>query len=220
MHTHTHSHTSVAKEWDIFNNLREQYTKHSSLQRNPNFAKTSLDVKSVEGSIAKQIKVLTSWKTEASMNINELVKSLNEKRQKILHALKSLVCLQDEVTSKKLLNSLRHRIKQMTLTKNFAVNTQITVIVSCNNICSLLWESVVETLIEIENSNTSRWSRLLDKLLSISELIQLANLDSTAVSMDKLLFYVPSRFVDLTIVANLLLSHLPLLLVKKMSISC
>ena len=177
-------------------------------------------MKSVEGSIAKQIKVLTSWKTEASMNINELVKSLNEKRQKILHALKSLVCLQDEVTSKELLNSLCHRIKQMTLTKNFAVNAQITVIVSCNNICSLLWESVVETLIEIENSNTSRWSRLLNKLLSISELIQLANLDSTAVSMDKLLFYIPSRFIDLSIVANLLLSHLPLLLVIKMSISC
>ena len=177
-------------------------------------------MKSVEGSIAEQIKVLTSWKTEASMSINELVKSLNEKRQKILHALKSLVCLQAKVTSKELLNSLRHRIKQMTLTKNFAVNTQITVNISFNNSCSLSWESAVETLIEIENSNPSRWSRLLHKLLSISELIQLANLDSTAVSMDKLLFYVPSRFIDLSIVANLLLSHLPFLLVKKLSISC
>ena len=76
------------------------------------------------------------------------------------------------------------------------------------------WESAIETLIEIENSNTSRWKHLLHKLLSISELIQLANLlrDSTAVSMDELLFYVPSRFKDLS---NQLLSHLPLLLVKK-----
>ena len=78
-------------------------------------------------------------------------------------------------------------------------------------------ESAVETLTNIENSNASRWSRLLHKLFSISELIQLANLlrDSTAVSMDELLFYVPSRFKDLSIVANQLLSHLPLLLVKK-----
>ena len=75
-------------------------------------------------------------------------------------------------------------------------------------------ESAVETLTNIENSNASRWSRLLHKLFSISELIQLANLlrDSTAVSMDELLFYVPSRFKDLS---NQLLSHLPLLLVKK-----
>ena len=75
-------------------------------------------------------------------------------------------------------------------------------------------ESAIETLTNIENSNASRWSRLLHKLFSISELIQLANLlrDSTAVSMDELLFYVPSRFKDLS---NQLLSHLPLLLVKK-----
>ena len=108
------------------------------------------------------------------------------------------------MTSKELLNSLRRRIKQMTLTKNFAVNTQTTVSFS------LSWESANEVLIEIENSNTSRWNRLLHKLLSISELIQLVNLlrDSTGVSMDELLFYVPSRFKDLSIPANQLLSHL------------
>ena len=52
---------------------------------------------------------------------------------------------------------------------------------------------------EIENSNTYRGNHLLHKLLSISELIQLANLlrDSTAVSMDEMLFYVPSRFKDI-----------------------
>ena len=61
--------------------------------------------------------MLISWKTEASIGINELVKSLNEKREKILDALKSLVFLQAKVTSKALVNSLRRRIKQMTLTK-------------------------------------------------------------------------------------------------------
>ena len=85
-----------------------------------------LDMKSVEDNIAEQIKVLISWKTKASIGINELVKSLNEKLEKILDALKSLVCLQAKVTSKELLNSLHRGIKQMTLTKNFAVNTQTT----------------------------------------------------------------------------------------------
>ena len=124
---------------------------------------------------------------------------------------------QAKVTSKELLNSLRRRIKQMTLTKNFAVNTQTTVNISCSNNCSLSWKSAIETLIEIENSNTSRWKHLLHKLLSISELIQLANLlrGSTAVSTDELLFYVPSRLKDLSIVVNQLISHLPLLFVKK-----
>ena len=89
-------------------------------------------MKSVEDNIAEQIKVLISWKTKASIGINELVKSLNEKREKILDALKSLVCLQAKVTSKELLNSLHRRIKQMTLTKNFSVNVQNT----CYN-CSL-----------------------------------------------------------------------------------
>ena len=116
------TYTSVAKEWDVFNNLREQYTKYSSLQSNSNLAKTLLDVQSAEDNIAEQVKVLILWKTEASIGINELVKSLNEKREKILDALKSLVCLQAKVTSKELPNSLRHRIKQMTLTKNFAAN--------------------------------------------------------------------------------------------------
>ena len=104
----------------------------------------------------------------------------------------------------------------MALTKNFAVNTQTTVNISRTNTCSLSWESTIETLIKIENSNTSRWNHLLHKLLSVSELIQLANLlrDSAAVSMDELLFYVPSKFKDLS-TANQLLSHLPLLLVKK-----
>ena len=180
-------------KWDIFNNLHEQYAKYSSLQRNSNLAKTLLDVKPVEDNIAEQIKGLISWKTEATIGINELVKSLNEKREKILDVLKSLVCLQAKVTSKELLNSLRRRIKQMALTKSFAVNAQTTVNISCNNNCSLSWESAIETLIEIENSNTSRWNRLLHKLLSISELIRLANLlrNSTAVSMDELLFYIP-----------------------------
>ena len=157
---------------------------------------------------------MISWKTEASIGINELVKSLNEKREKILDALKSLVCLQAKVTSKELLNSLRRRIKQMALTKNFSVNTQTSVNISCNNNCSLSWESATETLIENENCNASSWNGFLHKLLSISELIQLANLlrDSTAVSMDEL---VPSRFKDLSIVANQLLSHLPLLFIKK-----
>ena len=102
----------------------------------------------------------------------------------------------------------------MALTKNFSVNTQTTVNIPCNNDCSLSWESATETLIEIENSNTSSWNSFLHKLLSIFELIQLANLlrDSTAVSMDEL---VPSRFKDLSIVANQLLSHLPLLFIKK-----
>ena len=76
-------------------------------------------MKSVEDNIAEQIKVLILWKTKASIGINELVKSLNEKWEKILDALKSLVCLQAKVTSKELLNFLHHRIKQMTLTKNF-----------------------------------------------------------------------------------------------------
>ena len=101
------TYTSVAKEWDIFNNLREQYNKYSSLQHNSNLAKTLLDMKSVEDNIAEQIKVLISWKTEASIGNNELVKSLNAKREKILDAMKSLVCLQAKVTSKELLNSLR-----------------------------------------------------------------------------------------------------------------
>ena len=109
--------TSVAKEWDIFHNLREQYTKYSLLQRNSNLAKTLLDMKSVEDNIAEQIKVLISWKTEASIGINELFKSLNEKREKILDTLKSLVYLQAKVKSKELLNSLCRRIKQMTLIK-------------------------------------------------------------------------------------------------------
>ena len=128
--------------------------------------------------------------------------------------------MQAKVTSKELLNSLRRRIKQMTSTKNFAVNTQATVNISCNNNCSLSWESAIETIsTKIEKSNTSRWNRLLHKFLSISELIQLANLPraSTAVSMGELLFYVPSRFKDLSIIANQLLSHLPLLLVKKLN---
>ena len=43
----------------------------SSLQRNSNLAKKLLDVKSVEDNIAEQIKVLISWKTEASAGINE-----------------------------------------------------------------------------------------------------------------------------------------------------
>ena len=73
---------SVEKEWDIFNNLREQYTKYSSLQRNSNLAKTLLDVKSIEDNMAEQTKVLISWKIEASIGINELVKSLNEEREK------------------------------------------------------------------------------------------------------------------------------------------
>ena len=73
---------SVEKEWDIFNNLREQYTKYSSLQRNSNLAKTLLDVKSIEDNIAEQTKVLISWKIEASIGINELVKSMNEEREK------------------------------------------------------------------------------------------------------------------------------------------
>ena len=101
------TYASVSKEWDIFDNLREQYTKYYLLQRNSNLAKTLLDVKSVEDNIAEQIKVLISWKTEASIGNNELVKSLNAKREKILDAMKSLVCLQAKVTSKELLNSLR-----------------------------------------------------------------------------------------------------------------
>ena len=48
------TYTSVAKKWDIFNNLREHYTKYSSLQRNSNLATTLLDVKSVEDNIAEQ----------------------------------------------------------------------------------------------------------------------------------------------------------------------
>ena len=194
---------SCAK-WDIFNNLHEQDTKYSSLQRNSNLVKTLLDVKSVEDNIAEQIKGLISWKTEATIGINELVKSLNEKREKILDALKSLVCLQAKVTSKELLNSLRRQIKQKTLTKSFAVNAQTTVNISCSNNCSLSWERAIETLIEIENSNTSRWNRLFHKLLSISELIRLANLlrNSTAVSMDELLFYIPLSLKDLSIFAN------------------
>ena len=102
------TYTSVAKEWDIFNNLREQYTKCSSLQRNSNLVKTLLDVKSVEDNLAEQIKVLISWKIEASIGINELFKSLNKKRENILDALKSLAFLQAKVTNKELLNLLRH----------------------------------------------------------------------------------------------------------------
>ena len=96
---------SVAKEWDVFNNFREQYTKCSSLQRNSNLVKTLLDVKSVEDNLAEQIKVLISWKIEASIGINELVKSLNEKRENILDALKSLAFLQAKVTNKEFIAS-------------------------------------------------------------------------------------------------------------------
>ena len=85
-----------------------------------------LDMKSVEDNIAEQIKVLILWKTKASIGIYELVKSLNEKWEKILDALKLLVCLQAKVTSKELLDSLQRQIKQMTLTKNFSVNAQTT----------------------------------------------------------------------------------------------
>ena len=102
------TYASVAREWDIFNNLREQYTKYSSLQCNSNLAKTLLDIKSVEDNIAEEIKVLILRKTEASIDIFELVKSLNEKQEKIVDALKSLVCLHAKVTSKELLNSLHH----------------------------------------------------------------------------------------------------------------
>ena len=97
-------------KWDIFNNFHEQYTKYSSLQRNLSLAKTLLDVKSVEDNIAEQIKGLISWKTEATIGINELVKSLNEKREKLLDALKSLVCLQAKVTSKELLTNCQYLV--------------------------------------------------------------------------------------------------------------
>ena len=56
--------------------------------------------------------------TNSSPGINDLVKNLTEKKYQNLNIVKTLLQLQNKVTTKETLNSLKRRLKQMMATQN------------------------------------------------------------------------------------------------------
>ena len=133
--------------------------------------------------------------TKSSLGINDLVKNLTQKKYQVLNIVKTLLQLQNKVTTKGTLNSLRLRLKQMMATQNYTGTAKDRITVSCSNDCSLSWDSALKLLVEIENGVAGSWRRLHENFLSISELVSLATLlkDSTAVSEKEFAFYVPTR---------------------------
>ena len=186
---------SVAKDWSIFNYLRGQYKDYLTLKRKSNLSKTLSQIGSIEDVLSEELNSVAMIVTKSSIGINELVKNLTEKKSQILNVAKTLLQLQNKVTSKENLNSLRRQLKQMVATQNYTGTAKDRITVLCSNDCSLSWYSVLELLVEMENGVVGSWKRRHDKFLSISELISSANLlkDSTPVSEKELGFYISSR---------------------------
>ena len=212
---------AVAREWDTFNNLREKYESGSNKSRKSNLSKNLCEIKNIEESLNTHLSLILKIETNSSVGTANLVKSLNEKRDKILDSEKVLLKLQSKVTCKDTLNALRRRIIQITNTKNYNKKySKSNVSLSCNNDCSLSWETSFEILIEIENGDSPTWKRQLNRYLSVSELISLGNLvnDSTAVSEKELGCYIPERMrcnQHISNVLNMLQSHFPVLILYK-----
>ena len=115
---------AVAREWDPFNNLREKYESGSNKSRKSNLSKILREIKNIEESLNTHLSLILKIETNSSVGIANLVKSLNEKRDKILDSVKVLLKLQSKVTCKDTLNALRRRIIQITNTKIIIKNTR------------------------------------------------------------------------------------------------
>ena len=107
---------SVGKDWSIFNNLRGQYENYSTLRRKSNLSKTLSEIASTENALSEQLISVAMSFTNSSPGINDLVKNLTEKKYQNLNIVKTLLQLQNKVTTKETLNSLRRQLKQMMAT--------------------------------------------------------------------------------------------------------
>ena len=126
----------------------------------------------------------------------------------MLNITRSLLTLQSKVTGNELLYSLRRRLRQIMGTKKYLPAPKESVKLICRNDCSLTWSFALDILTEIENGNS---------FLAISELIEISNLlkDSSAVSEQELLFYIPLRLIkEVDSVLEQLCTHLPVFILR------
>ena len=95
----------------VYLTIFEDNTKIIQPEKKSNLSKTLSDIASIENALSEQLSSVAMIVTKSSIGINELVKNLTDKKSQILNVVKTLLQLQNKVTAKETLNSLRRRLK-------------------------------------------------------------------------------------------------------------
>ena len=106
----------MVKDRSILNNFLGQYKDYSTLKRKSNLSKILSEIASTENALSEQLRCVVIIVTKSSIDINELVKNLTEKKIQILNVVKTLLQLQNKVTAKE--TSLRRQLKQIMAIQN------------------------------------------------------------------------------------------------------
>ena len=208
---------SVADVWGVFNDLRSKYEASSVRSRESSLSKKLEQIAEFECDLKSQITDILAIDTSSTLGIDCLVRNANMKKEAVLNITRSLLTLQSKVTENELLYSLRRRLRQIMGTKKYLPAPKESVKLICRNDCSLTWSFALDILTEIENGNSFGDKRENRKFLAISELIEISNLlkDSSAVSEQELLFYIPSRLIkEVDSVLEQLCTHLPVFILR------
>ena len=210
--------TSVANEWGVFNELRQRYENTSARSRQSDFAKKLKGVVEIECDLKSKIMNIMDINTAGAIGLDCLIRNANIKKEALLNLTRSLLSLKLEVTNKELLYSLRRRVRQIMETKKYLPTKNELVKLVCRNDCTLTWGAALDLLTEFENGNSFVHKRNATKFLTVAELISISNLlkDSSAVSENELLFYLPSRLQkEVDSIIEQLCTHLPILILHK-----
>ena len=212
---------STARAWNVFFPLKQEY------DANRMFLKTSklfLSLKKIDEiikSINGHFEEVLQIKTTSRIGITQLARNLQDKKEKMLEIVKTMIELSSLLSDRNLLRSLRRRVnqqKQVTTDKLHRKQSEMAKLF-CMNSSALSWEDAMYPLIELQNGGEK--FKMPAALLTVEEAISIGTLleDTMAVSTEELRMYLPRRYRDkvenMEPLIKQLLMCFPLLLLTK-----
>ena len=159
-------------------------------------------------------------KMTSRIGITQLARNLQDKKEKMLEIVKTMIEL-SSLLSEKNLPSLRRHVsqqKQVATDKLHRKQSQMAKLF-CMNSSALSWEDAIVPLIELQNGREK--FKMPAALLTVEEAISIGTLleDTMAVSTEELRMYLPRRYRDkvknMEALIKQLLMCFPILLLKK-----
>ena len=208
---------STARAWNVFFPLKQEYDANRMFLKSSKLFLSLQKIDEIIKSINGHFEEVLQIKTTSRIGITQLARNLQDKKEKMLEIIKTMIELSSLLSDR----NLRRRVNQQKQVATDKLHRKQSEMVKlfCMNSSALSWEDAMYPLIELQNGGEK--FKMPAALLTVEEATSIATLleDTMAVSTEELRMYLPRRYRDkvenMEPLIKQLLMCFPLLLLTK-----
>ena len=187
--------TNLSYKWKTFVELKKEYTVGAAYSKTSKLRDDLERIQKQTSLILEIVNRITDVKIDDTMNSFALSRSYLKKAEIISEFITASATLTSLITDPSLIYALNRPIAQQkkcssSYTSIFRITENELLSFTCENDCKLTWNQVFEALIDMQNSNTTKFP------IETSELIRVAQIISTNIVSHRMELQINSEAIE------------------------